>query len=604
MGNLYDNFMALFSRFSIRVKIYAAAALMILLLVAVAAISLTSLSSTKGLVTNVVEERQPLTIKSLQLADYLDRANAELGFYLSSKEDSNKQAYLKALSDIDKVITALKAMPAVNEDPETASLVDSIAKDVVKYKSYRDRMLQLAIDDNENQPGIKFSAGDMAPVSQDIQQYLTQMLTSEDAETDPSYERKKLLNEFAELRQKWMNILINNRAYIAFRTEGNITNINVYRDGFIEQIKQISAKDDLLTFEQQEAIEAINEAQERYFSLQDKLVELHSGPRWREDAYLIREEIGPLIAGTKVKIDKLVHEQVRLTEEGSADLISSIVGTQSFLTVLLVLALVGAIIGSWLMVQMIILPLNAAVDTMNDIAEGEGDLTRRLPTKGKDEISQLGHAFNKFANKVYSIVGQVAGATSQLAAAAEQMSLVVDQTRNGIQRQRSETELVATAMNEMVATAQEVANNAGSAADTATNADNQAITGRNVVSATVTSIEALASEVGKASEAIHGLEKDSEAIGTVLDVIQGIAEQTNLLALNAAIEAARAGEQGRGFAVVADEVRSLASRTQTSTQEIQTMIERLQTGAQGAVVVMSGGDEQAQIQHWKRLPTR
>ena len=191
------------------------------------------------------------------------------------------------------------------------------------------------------------------------------------------------------------------------------------------------------------------------------------------------------------------------------------------------------------------------------------------------------------------VIRQVTSSTSQLSAAAEEMSMITAETRTGVQRQQSETALVATAVNEMSSTVHEVANSAGTAASAASQADSQSEQGKQVVSSTVSSIRTLASEVETAANVIAQLEKDSESIGSVLEVIRGIAEQTNLLALNAAIEAARAGEQGRGFAVVADEVRSLASRTQESTQEIQEMIERLQKGSRDAVKAMQSGQEQA-----------
>ena len=225
---------------------------------------------------------------------------------------------------------------------------------------------------------------------------------------------------------------------------------------------------------------------------------------------------------------------------------------------------------------------------------GEGDMTVRMNLKNKDEMKIIGVEFNHMIEKFEALVQQISSATTQLAAASEEMNTVASNSSNNIATQSSETEQVATAMNQMTATVQEVANNASSAAGAATNADNEAKGGKEIVLQTSNAIQQLATSVEQSAEVIHQLETDSDNIGTVLDVIKSIAEQTNLLALNAAIEAARAGEQGRGFAVVADEVRTLASRTQESTNEIQEMIEKLQTGSRNAVAVMEQGRTQAQ----------
>lgn len=248
-------------------------------------------------------------------------------------------------------------------------------------------------------------------------------------------------------------------------------------------------------------------------------------------------------------------------------------------------------IAGYMLAKAIIKPLNATAGAMRDIAEGEGDLTRRLSEKGSTEIAEVSNGFNSFVGKIHNAVGQVNESASRIAVSSEQLLQIADTNSKDIARQTEETQQMATAITEMTATVQEVARSASEAADAASHADSESQAGADVVNQTIASIGELVSEVESAVSVISTLESESENIGMVLDVIRNIADQTNLLALNAAIEAARAGEQGRGFAVVADEVRSLASRTQESTQEIQQMMERLQNGTGEAVRVMHSSQE-------------
>jgi methyl-accepting chemotaxis protein len=234
----------------------------------------------------------------------------------------------------------------------------------------------------------------------------------------------------------------------------------------------------------------------------------------------------------------------------------------------------------------IVKPLKETTAALDDISMGEGDLTRRLDDSGKDEIATLSIAFNKFTDKIEQIIINVNQVSTQLAAAADELSSTTSQTHETISNQQTETQQVATAVTEMAATVKEIAESAEGAASSARTADEEALSGKTVVVDVTSAIDNLANDMNAASEVINDLSKESDSIGSVSDVIRGIAEQTSLLALNAAIEAARAGEQGRGFAVVADEVRSLASRTQQATTEIKEMIERLQAGTQNAVDVI------------------
>ena len=294
-------------------------------------------------------------------------------------------------------------------------------------------------------------------------------------------------------------------------------------------------------------------------------------------------------------IDKLTEEVESEAKTASQEARSNAESKRNLAIIALVTGVLLCILVAVFFPPLIVNPLNELINRVTNIASDDGDLTMRVTVKSTDETGQLATAFNQFLDKLHKLIGEISGASAHVSTAAEEMSYTTQATNEAVSEQHSATDQVATAINEMSATVQAVARHASEAAGAARQADDDAKSGRIIVGETISAIESLATEVEKASEVIQELETDSDNIGSVLDVIKGIAEQTNLLALNAAIEAARAGEQGRGFAVVADEVRTLASRTQASTAEIEGMIERLQQGAKNAVQVMAHGKQQADL---------
>nr|WP_214510916.1 methyl-accepting chemotaxis protein [Pseudomonas brassicacearum] len=248
------------------------------------------------------------------------------------------------------------------------------------------------------------------------------------------------------------------------------------------------------------------------------------------------------------------------------------------LIIVTILALAFGLLAAWIITRQIVAPLQETLVAVERVASG--DLSHNLVVTRRDDMGQLQGSLQRMVISLRQLIGGISDGVTQIASAAEQLSAVTEQTSAGVNSQKVETDQVATAMHEMTATVQEVARNAEEASEAAVAADQQAREGEKVVGEAIAQIERLSKEVGNSTEAMGHLKRESDKIGSVLDVIKSVAQQTNLLALNAAIEAARAGEAGRGFAVVADEVRSLAQRTQKSTEEIEELILGLQSGTE------------------------
>ncbi|RKS21467.1 methyl-accepting chemotaxis protein [Pseudomonas sp. WPR_5_2] len=347
---------------------------------------------------------------------------------------------------------------------------------------------------------------------------------------------------------------------------------------------------------EQPALDAIDNALKYLESLPSKLPEQHIAnlqqatdslkayraavSQYRDSQVASAEALKRM--GTQGEILLDVSNKLTLSQTLVRD--TDVAHARNMLLLATALALVFGLFAAWAITRQIVVPLNQTLKVAERIAAG--DLTHDLTSKRQDELGQLQRAIQGMTQGLRALIGGISDGVTQIASAAEELSAVTEQTSAGVNSQKVETDQVATAMNEMTATVQEVARNAEEASEAAVAADQQAREGDKVVGEAIAQIERLAKEVGNSTEAMGELKRESDKIGSVLDVIKSVAQQTNLLALNAAIEAARAGEAGRGFAVVADEVRSLAQRTQKSTEEIEELIVGLQNGTQQVATIM------------------
>ncbi|SFF23283.1 MULTISPECIES: methyl-accepting chemotaxis protein [unclassified Pseudomonas] len=330
----------------------------------------------------------------------------------------------------------------------------------------------------------------------------------------------------------------------------------------------------------------------QYRQLEERMKTLSRNNQVDELRTLLNTELLSNSDAINVAIGRLLeinNLQAEALNKGAAQQYSS---AFNWVVTLLVIATGLTLLFAWLLTNSITKPIANALDAAEEIAKG--NLTRPITVDGSDEAGRLLRAMSTMQEKLRDTLQRISGSATQLASAAEELNAVTDESARGLTQQNNEIEQAATAVNEMTSAVEEVARNAVSTSEASKHATTSAGDGRDLVQETVGAIERMSADVQSTATLIGNLANESRDIGKVLDVIRGLADQTNLLALNAAIEAARAGEAGRGFAVVADEVRALAHRTQQSTSEIERMIGSIQSGTEHAVDSMRNSTERAE----------
>jgi methyl-accepting chemotaxis protein len=584
---------SLFSNWQLGQKIWAGYIVMLLITLAISSLSIINLSTTTDSVEEMVDQRQPAVLVTNALATEINRTASALGFFLSTKEEEHKKNYLDGIQKAGSLLQELNQFEVIKSDKDSSELTTQLTQDLSRFESLGSDLINTTTSYENTFPGMAYANTEINPLTRQMIQLTSQMLMSEEEE-EADDERRDLLMLIADLRFTWSNVMNSIRGYLAFRSDSVIDDLNLYVDRSQQLAQEIVELEDLLTLDQDDSVRQFLASLEVFKTNLEELKKIHGGPKWRSDAWLVRSEAGPLFLQMDTKLNALLKRQGGAISSTGDSLIAKANNTSGFVSTLMVVGLIVGITLAWLAARSITIPIRQAVIAMKDIAEGEGDLTNRLQSRSRDEIGQLADSFNIFIEKIQNLIRHTAKTTDQVISAVDSTSDITRKITEKVLEQEQETEQVAAAINEMSNTIGDIAQNAAHAERAVQDAESNASSGCKVVAHSADSMQLLRKEIQSATEIIGAVESDSENIGGVLDVIKGIAEQTNLLALNAAIEAARAGEQGRGFAVVADEVRGLATRTQESTGEIEQMISRLQTNARLAVNAMEAGNRQAE----------
>ena len=374
-----------------------------------------------------------------------------------------------------------------------------------------------------------------------------------------------------------------------------------YKDEFVKDAtyikeylnaSQILIDDGLIAPKNQKDLDAMNRQLDPWLAIYKTLFALKSG----HDEYF--ENNKDKMESEFEKLRKEIEHLQKAIEESEKTIaeaiLKSVTDSEIMMKLFTTLAIIFAAFMTWYISGQALQPISRLRKAMIEMSTGDGDLTVRVPVEDKHETGQVATAFNDFVIKMQSTITEVVNASKSVRSEMKNIAAITTSLATGANTQQQESDLVATAVHEMNATSLTVSNHASEASEASQKATDETHNARHLISDTITSIQALSTEITQAGDVINTLEQDVSSISSILNVIRGIADQTNLLALNAAIEAARAGEYGRGFAVVADEVRALASKTQASTGEIQSMIEKLQSGASKAVAAMDSSLQNGQ----------
>ena len=573
------------SRLSIRSKVWGGFGVLLALTVAVSAVSWRSLFQIEDEFSRVVEDMQPTMLASQALSRSLAQASAALGVYLLTGENTSRVAYGESLEQVEAAMSDLTTLVKKQGDAGLLDKIAHLAVLVERFADYREQMVKLTENPMNNQAGLQYAARYLNPVSQEMQQITSEMISSEFDE-EATTERRALLNEIQELRYAWANVMNGVRSYISFRGDRALQEVGLYSELVDKKIKILGSYENELTFEQDDGLSRFIDLKEKFMEAFEGLKDIAAGGGWRTDIKLLRSELSPLLAEINTELDGVVEGQRQLAVSASSDVLDDLHGSTSFIAILLGIALVIGIGVSMLVGRQVVSPILRLRDILEDMAKGEGDLTQRARLASKDELGEASGYFNQMMASMQEMVLEIAAVSDQVLGSAQQSSERVAMVHMNVTDAAERIRGTAAATEEMSATSADIARHAETAAGEAEKAHQQAGEGNAAMREMASKAGVMEAEVRQLQESVATIEEKGRAMEAMVGVINEIAEQTNLLALNAAIEAARAGEAGRGFAVVADEVRQLASKTQQSTASIHELLESNRKSSQALVATM------------------
>ena len=552
-------------------------------------VNLISLSVIRSNINEIIEEHEPTVFAAHELESELKNASSSLGFYLLSQEEIHKSNYITATKKIDSLLLSLQQQENILEDADAQTILINIQKNITLFKKYQSTMIELATSTAKNYPGIAYSTSILSPISRQVLQYLYLMISSEKEER-PSSRRKELLIDIDELRYRWSNIMNGIRGYLTLRSESMVSEIRSNEKIVTTVLYKLKNYSDIFTFEQEDALENISSLKERFTVELEKMFGLHASEKWRQDAHLIRTEIGPLLSRTNVQIKQLIKLKRKDIDNANTALLTIVATIIILSLVILAAAIIAASRIALKLIKGIVDPLNAAVEITSQVASG--DLSVNVIESSDDEIGQLMSSLNTMTKDLGLLVSKVQSSGIQVTSSSTEIAATAKEQEATVTQQAATATQISTTAVEISATVNELVNTMDEVTDVAETTANEAVHSQTALANMEQTMHQMMNATSSIGSKLSVLSEKAENINSVVTTITKVADQTNLLSLNAAIEAEKAGEYGVGFAVVATEIRRLADQTAVATWDIEQMVKEMQTAVSAGVMGMDKFSEE------------